>query len=139
MVELHHLVEDPWEPFQRFQSVCALHRVAWQLHLEIDVCFNFRDEPEPCSFCPTAGTASQGAGVANLNTDVQVNFRPTTQQGLSSMSSRQSMGPGRQIADKSFFLSLLREKLQDVTNETTKLQRDTEKVRALITCAQSHH
>eukprot|EP00455_Lapot_gusevi_P006037 TRINITY_DN12580_c0_g6_i2.p1 TRINITY_DN12580_c0_g6~~TRINITY_DN12580_c0_g6_i2.p1 ORF type:complete len:600 (-),score=185.03 TRINITY_DN12580_c0_g6_i2:75-1874(-) len=85
---------------------------------------------------PTAsrrlGTAAAGAapGIPTLlNTTVQVEARPVTQQGLRGMTTK---GPARQIADKSYYISELRTKISEIgteiasmRQEAAKLQRDS--------------
>lgn len=54
-------------------------------------------------------------------TNVEINARPVTQQGMSGMKTA-GQGPGRQVADKSFFLNTLRVKIQEISSEMNKLQ-----------------
>ncbi len=71
------------------------------------------------------GTAAIGgmSVLTPLNTDVNVAARPVTQQGLSGMATR-PLGPGRQIADKSYFLTDLKTKLTEITNEIARLREE---------------
>ncbi|XP_077091604.1 intraflagellar transport protein 74 homolog isoform X2 [Siphateles boraxobius] len=62
-----------------------------------------------------------GAGV--LSAQIRVADRPVTQQGLSGMKTG-GRGPQRQILDKSYYLGLLRSKINELTMESTKLQKD---------------
>jgi hypothetical protein len=48
-------------------------------------------------------------------TNVEISARPVTQQGMSGMKTA-AQGPGRQVADKSFFLNTLRVKIQEITS-----------------------
>eukprot|EP01006_Ploeotia_vitrea_P057630 TRINITY_DN68195_c1_g1_i4.p1 TRINITY_DN68195_c1_g1~~TRINITY_DN68195_c1_g1_i4.p1 ORF type:complete len:610 (-),score=369.53 TRINITY_DN68195_c1_g1_i4:47-1876(-) len=83
---------------------------------------------------PTAaGQPVNVSGPVGLTTDVQVAARPVTQQGLTGMKTR-PLGPGRQLADKSYYLLELRKKKDEITKEIesmkkegSKLQRDTAK------------
>ncbi|XP_056098231.1 intraflagellar transport protein 74 homolog [Rhinichthys klamathensis goyatoka] len=61
------------------------------------------------------------AGV--LSAQIRVADRPVTQQGLSGMKTG-GKGPQRQILDKSYYLGLLRSKINELTMESTKLQKD---------------
>lgn len=67
----------------------------------------------------TRGTTG-GTGVA-LNTQIQVMDRPTTQQGLGGFKTGYK-GPHRQIQDKSYFLGLLRTKINELGSEIHRLQ-----------------
>jgi len=67
---------------------------------------------------PGTGANSQGVGMV---TNVEINARPVTQQGMSGMKTA-GQGPGRQVADKSFFLNTLRVKIQEISTEMNKLQ-----------------
>ncbi|GAQ77667.1 intraflagellar transport particle protein 74/72 [Klebsormidium nitens] len=76
------------------------------------------------------GGGRPGTGSVGLNTDVQVSERPVTQQGLVGMKTG-SQGPGRQIADKSYYLTRLRAKKQELqaeidslTSEMGRFQKD---------------
>jgi intraflagellar transport protein 74 len=67
------------------------------------------------------------AVIAPINTNVSLEARPVTQQGLEGMRARTAMGPGRQIADKSYYLSELRAKMSDLQRETRSLQEESER------------
>ncbi|GCB60460.1 hypothetical protein scyTo_0009178 [Scyliorhinus torazame] len=77
----------------------------------------------------TPGTARPGTrggpvmpgGV--LSAQIKVADRPVTQQGLSGMKTGMK-GPHRQILDKSYFLGLLRAKINELTTEVSKLQKE---------------
>lgn len=56
-------------------------------------------------------------GMVGLSTDVKVEARPLTSGGLSGMASR-GAGPGRQLADVSYWRMELRNKIADITRET---------------------
>ncbi|XP_062340812.1 intraflagellar transport protein 74 homolog [Osmerus eperlanus] len=58
-----------------------------------------------------------------LSAQIKVTDRPVTQQGLSGMKTGMK-GPQRQILDKSYYLGLLRSKINELTTETSKLQKD---------------
>uniref|UniRef100_A0A3Q3J5L9 Uncharacterized protein n=1 Tax=Monopterus albus TaxID=43700 RepID=A0A3Q3J5L9_MONAL len=54
---------------------------------------------------------------------IKVTDRPITQQGLSGMKTGMK-GPQRQILDKSYYLGLLRSKINELTTETSKMCRE---------------
>ncbi|XP_038659955.1 intraflagellar transport protein 74 homolog isoform X3 [Scyliorhinus canicula] len=58
-----------------------------------------------------------------LSAQIKVADRPVTQQGLSGMKTGMK-GPHRQILDKSYFLGLLRAKINELTTEVSKLQKE---------------
>ncbi|GAB5367125.1 hypothetical protein AAMO2058_001202500 [Amorphochlora amoebiformis] len=58
-----------------------------------------------------------------LKTDVRVSYRPVTSQGLSGMQTK-PLGPSRQIADKSYWLKILRDKVSEMTGEIKKMQSE---------------
>ncbi|KAM8882263.1 intraflagellar transport protein 74 homolog [Synchiropus picturatus] len=66
-------------------------------------------------------TATQGV----LSAPIKVTDRPVTQQGLSGMKTGMK-GPQRQILDKSYYLGLLRSKINELTIETSKLHKEIE-------------
>lgn len=77
------------------------------------------------------------AVIAPINTNVSIEARPVTHQGLDGMRAR-TAGPARQIADKSYFISELRSKMTEIARETrslgdeaAKLQRDAQLYAAL--------
>lgn len=63
-----------------------------------------------------------GTGVV-LSSQIKVADRPVTQQGLSGMKTGMK-GPQRQIMDKSYYLGVLRSKINELTTEITKLQKE---------------
>lgn len=63
-----------------------------------------------------------GTGVV-LSSQIKVADRPVTQQGLSGMKTGMK-GPQRQIMDKSYYLGVLRSKINELTAEITKLQKE---------------
>ncbi|XP_041741207.1 intraflagellar transport protein 74 homolog isoform X3 [Coregonus clupeaformis] len=69
----------------------------------------------------TKGGALGTSGV--LSAQIKVADRPVTQQGLSGMKTGMK-GPQRQILDKSYYLGLLRSKINELTTETSKLQKE---------------
>ncbi|XP_040214557.1 intraflagellar transport protein 74 homolog [Rana temporaria] len=90
--------------------------------------------PPTASRLPTAmlpGTARPGtrggpqgaSGV--LTAQIRVADRPVTQQGLSGMKTG-IKGPQRQILDKSYFLGLLRSKVNELTTEMAKLNKEVD-------------
>ncbi|XP_063768200.1 intraflagellar transport protein 74 homolog [Eleginops maclovinus] len=58
-----------------------------------------------------------------LSAQIKVADRPVTQQGLSGMKTGMK-GPQRQILDKSYYLGLLRSKINELTTETSKLHKE---------------
>ncbi|XP_013802147.2 intraflagellar transport protein 74 homolog [Apteryx mantelli] len=69
------------------------------------------------------GGSSSTGGV--LSSQIKVADRPVTQQGLSGMKMGMK-GPQRQIMDKTYYLGLLRSKINDLTAEINKLQKEVE-------------
>ncbi|KAK7881872.1 hypothetical protein WMY93_030281 [Mugilogobius chulae] len=60
-----------------------------------------------------------------LSAQIKVTDRPVTQQGLSGMKTGMK-GPQRQILDKSYYLGLLRSKINELTTETSKVHKEIE-------------
>ncbi|KAG8595472.1 hypothetical protein GDO81_001527 [Engystomops pustulosus] len=58
-----------------------------------------------------------------LSSQIKVADRPVTQQGLSGIKTGMK-GPQRQIMDKSYFLGLLRGKINELTTEISKLNKE---------------
>ncbi|XP_066567085.1 intraflagellar transport protein 74 homolog [Amia ocellicauda] len=58
-----------------------------------------------------------------LSAQIKVADRPVTQQGLSGMKTGMK-GPQRQILDKSYYLGVLRGKVNELTTEISKLQKE---------------
>ncbi|KAM4606025.1 intraflagellar transport protein 74 homolog [Polymixia lowei] len=58
-----------------------------------------------------------------LSAQIKVTDRPVTQQGLSGMKTGMK-GPQRQILDKSYYLGLLRSKINELTTEISKLHKE---------------
>ncbi|KAK2910773.1 hypothetical protein Q8A67_002906 [Cirrhinus molitorella] len=74
----------------------------------------------------TGRPGTRGGPVASpgvLSAQIKVADRPVTQQGLSGMKTG-IKGPQRQILDKSYYLGLLRSKINELTMESSKLQKD---------------
>lgn len=74
------------------------------------------------------GTASAGGGVAmgapvGLATNVTVDNRPVTNHGLTGMNTK-PLGPGRQIADKTYYFQELRTRLKDISDEIGSMERE---------------
>ncbi|XP_072023682.1 intraflagellar transport protein 74 homolog [Amphiura filiformis] len=69
----------------------------------------------------TRGGVAGGQGV--LDARLNVADRPTTQQGLGGMKTGKK-GPQRVVMDKSYFLGLLRTKMNELTAENNTLQRN---------------
>ncbi|XP_014670352.1 PREDICTED: intraflagellar transport protein 74 homolog [Priapulus caudatus] len=70
---------------------------------------------------------STGAMGTSLNTEIQVMDRPTTQQGLGGIKTGYK-GPHRQIQDKSYFLGLMRSKINELGTEINRLQNETDRL-----------
>lgn len=73
---------------------------------------------------PFAGPA--GVGMA---TDVKVTDRPMTQQGVMGMKTG-SMGPGRQIYDKSYWMIELRKKTTELTTEIQRFNKEVGEIQS---------
>ncbi|KAA0717488.1 Intraflagellar transport protein 74 -like protein [Triplophysa tibetana] len=69
------------------------------------------------------GTRSGPLAAGVLSAQIKVADRPVTQQGLSGMKTGMK-GPQRQILDKSYYLGLLRSKVNELSTESSKLQKD---------------
>ncbi|BFZ16629.1 hypothetical protein BsWGS_19668 [Bradybaena similaris] len=75
----------------------------------------------------TARPGSRGgqlAGGVALNAQVTVVDRPTTQQGLGGM--KTAARSQRKVQDKSYYLGLIRSKINELNAENTKLKKDIE-------------
>ena len=70
------------------------------------------------------GTAAVGAV---LQHDVKVADRPVTQQGIMGMK-QGGAGPGRKVADKSYFLGLVNKKVHDIVAEMQRLEQEKETI-----------
>ncbi|XP_070598582.1 intraflagellar transport protein 74 homolog [Erythrolamprus reginae] len=73
---------------------------------------------------PGTRGGSIGTGVV-LSSQIKVADRPVTQQGLSGMKTG-IKGPQRQIMDKSYYLGVLRGKINELTAEINKLQKEVD-------------
>ncbi|KAG8455119.1 hypothetical protein GDO86_001363 [Hymenochirus boettgeri] len=71
----------------------------------------------------TRGVPIVGGTGGALSAQIKVTDRPVTQQGLSGMKTGVK-GPQRQIMDKSYFLGLLRNKVNELSTEMTKLKKE---------------
>ncbi|XP_076867458.1 intraflagellar transport protein 74 homolog [Brachyhypopomus gauderio] len=74
----------------------------------------------------TGRPGTRGGPVATpgvLSAQIKVTDRPVTQQGLSGMKTG-GKGPQRQILDKSYYVGLLRSKINELTTEISKLQKE---------------
>jgi len=77
---------------------------------------------------PPSGQAPPGTGVG-LVTPLNIDARPVTQQGVAAArvkTGQATAGPGRQVADKTYYLNILRTKTQDISKEMDKLQSEIE-------------
>lgn len=66
-------------------------------------------------------------GSVGFSADVQVADRPVTQQGMSGMRTA-GMGPGRQVQDKSYWLTELRHKKQELTQVLEEMEGEIETI-----------
>lgn len=62
-----------------------------------------------------------------LSTNVVVDNRPVTRQGLTGMHTKQ-LGPGRQIADDKYFVNELRNRIREITQETENMRREVQDI-----------
>eukprot|EP00276_Gloeochaete_wittrockiana_P014119 CAMPEP_0184332688 /NCGR_PEP_ID=MMETSP1089-20130417/1853_1 /TAXON_ID=38269 ORGANISM="Gloeochaete wittrockiana, Strain SAG46.84" /NCGR_SAMPLE_ID=MMETSP1089 /ASSEMBLY_ACC=CAM_ASM_000445 /LENGTH=653 /DNA_ID=CAMNT_0026656197 /DNA_START=49 /DNA_END=2010 /DNA_ORIENTATION=+ len=74
-----------------------------------------------------SGAPPQTAGGVGLNTNVQVDFRPVTTQGGMMGMRTGTVGPGRQIQDKSYYMGELRAKINELSTESKKLKDEHDK------------
>ena len=77
------------------------------------------------------GGAGAGAAATPLQTDVNVVVRPMTgmASGVSGMPTK-SLGPGRVIADKTYYLTDLNKKLNDIMRELDSMRYEMERTNA---------
>jgi hypothetical protein len=68
--------------------------------------------------------AAQGLALAQ---EVAVDARPVTQQGMSGMRAS-TAGGARMVQDSSYFLGVLRQKVNDITKETRSLESEQERM-----------
>mmetsp|Transcript_122702 Transcript_122702/g.212771 ORF Transcript_122702/g.212771 Transcript_122702/m.212771 type:complete len:585 (-) Transcript_122702:179-1933(-) len=75
------------------------------------------------------GTAYQPmVGMGNaLNTQLEVTLRPVTKEGLGGIAPG-SLGPGRQVADRSYYLGILRSKNVELQAEIQRLKQQEEAI-----------
>lgn len=73
----------------------------------------------------TAMRPGSRAGLGPLNTNIQVAERPVTQQGMMGMKAT-VQGPGRQIADKTYYMGELRKKCDEMQSEIRKMNTEVE-------------
>lgn len=73
------------------------------------------------------GTAARSPGVGAV-TEVKVSDRPMTMQGVTGMKTG-SVGPKRQIYDKTYYLVELRKRNQELADEVNKLNKEIEEIR----------
>lgn len=67
------------------------------------------------------------AGGSALNAQINVVDRPMTQQGLGGMKTGVK-GPQRQVQDRTYYLGLIRGKINELLAENAKLNKDIENV-----------
>merc|ERR1719277_2336582 len=74
------------------------------------------------------GTAAQQPIGVGAHTEVKVTDRPMTMHGLSGMKTG-SMGPKRQVYDKSYYVVELRKRCTELQTEVEALNQETEDMR----------
>lgn len=74
------------------------------------------------------GGVQQNMQSVGLTTNVVVDARPVTRQGLTGMSTK-PLGPGRQIADDRYYLTELRTRIADITQEMKNMREESEQIR----------
>eukprot|EP00667_Euglena_gracilis_P007195 EG_transcript_7265 len=72
------------------------------------------------------GQPMVGMGSA-LNTQLEVTHRPVTKEGLGGIAPS-SLGPGRQVADRSYYLGVLRSKNMELQAEIQRLKQQEENI-----------
>ncbi|XP_064385371.1 intraflagellar transport protein 74 homolog [Halichondria panicea] len=72
------------------------------------------------------GSRAGAAAIGALGAQIKVADRPVTQQGLGGVKTAGAKGPARQVQDKSFFLGLLRAKIQELSTEVVRMTREIE-------------
>jgi len=75
------------------------------------------------------GTAAQQSLGVGAHTEVKVTDRPMTMHGLSGMKTG-SLGPKRQVYDKSYYMGELRKRCAELQEEVEKMNKEVEDVRA---------
>ncbi|KAF6039080.1 IFT74 [Bugula neritina] len=75
----------------------------------------------------TKGSAAVGG--AAISSQIQITDRPMTQQGMVGMQTG-NRGPNRQVQDKSYFLGLLRSKINELKTECQKMNKEVEEVQS---------
>lgn len=73
----------------------------------------------------TAARPGSRGGLGALNTNISVADRPVTQQGMMGMKLG-AQGPGRQIADKSYYMGQLRMKCDEMQEEMNRMNQEAE-------------
>jgi intraflagellar transport protein 74 len=74
-----------------------------------------------------AAKGFSGPVPVGLATNVAVDNRPVTNHGLTGMSTK-PLGPGRTIADKSFYSQELRTRIKDITDEIQNLEAEADQI-----------
>mmetsp|Transcript_7547 Transcript_7547/g.11198 ORF Transcript_7547/g.11198 Transcript_7547/m.11198 type:complete len:604 (-) Transcript_7547:179-1990(-) len=69
------------------------------------------------------GPGMQAAQGVSLSASINVSDRPVTGQGVMGMKT-QGQGPGRLVQDPAYYVGLLRKKINEVGNETRRLQEE---------------
>lgn len=70
-----------------------------------------------------SGPGMQAAQGVSLNASVNVSDRPVTGQGVMGMKT-QANGPGRLVQDPSYYVGILRKKINEVSNESKRLNAE---------------
>ena len=77
-------------------------------------------------------SSGQNINITPLNTNIKLGSRPITQQGIDSNTRLKTginnINKDRQIADKTYYLTLLRNKISDITKESNSLKNEIEKL-----------
>jgi intraflagellar transport protein 74 len=74
-----------------------------------------------------AAKGFSGPVPVGLATNIAVDNRPVTNHGLSGMSTK-PLGPGRTVADKSFYSQDLRNRIKDLTDEIMSMEQEADKI-----------
>mmetsp|Transcript_1448 Transcript_1448/g.2197 ORF Transcript_1448/g.2197 Transcript_1448/m.2197 type:complete len:574 (+) Transcript_1448:200-1921(+) len=76
------------------------------------------------------GQMTTGAVGIGLNTDMELENKPVTREGMVSVRQQNDMGPKRRYQDETFWISKLREKNQELLTEIENLERESETLRS---------
>lgn len=76
-----------------------------------------------------AGMVTPGQGgysAMSTNTEIKISDRPVTQHGVSGMKTA-SQGPGRRVADTSYYMGTIQNKIKEITSEIQKMNAEVDK------------